>query len=88
MKHHIDTQAALSLPAVSAVVFAWAAAPEFRGKGAHMAKEKTDTSKQGWFARWRERRARKKQRAIEITNRMYEERFRDEGRVGPGPGGG
>ena len=53
-----------------------------------MAKEKTDTSKQGWFARWRERRARKKQRAIEITNRMYEERFRDEGRVGSGPGGG
>ena len=43
-----------------------------------MAKEKTDSSKQGWFARWRERRARKKQRAIEITKRMYEERFRDE----------
>ena len=53
-----------------------------------MAKAKADSDKQGWFARWRKRRARNKQRAIEFTNRMYEERFRDEGRIGPGPGGG
>lgn len=57
---------------------------------------KEDGNKQGWFARWRERRARKKQRAIEIRNRMYEERAslyeeraRNEGRAKHRlPGGG
>ena len=61
-----------------------------------MAKQKADTDKQGWFARWRERRARKNQRAIEIKNRMYEdrnrmyeERARNVGRAKhPPPGGG
>jgi hypothetical protein len=53
-----------------------------------MAKEKTDTNKQGWFARWRERRARSKQRASEMTHRMSEERNRDAERVGRGRGPG
>ena len=42
-----------------------------------MAKEKADSDKRGWFARWRERRASSKQRASETTHRMYEQRNRD-----------
>jgi len=54
-----------------------------------MAKEKADSDKQGWFARWRERRRRKKLRASEIEHRMYDQRARDEERMGGGgPGGG
>lgn len=56
-----------------------------------MAEEKADSDKQGWFARWRERRRRKKLRASEIEHRMYDQRFRDEernARVGSGGGGG
>lgn len=40
----------------------------------NMAKAKADSDKRGWFARWRERRARNKQRASEIAARIYEER--------------
>jgi hypothetical protein len=53
-----------------------------------MAKEKADSDRRGWFARWRERRARSKQRASEMTNRMYEERHRGGGRNRPAPPGG
>jgi hypothetical protein len=54
-----------------------------------MAKEKADSDKRGWFARWRERRAHSKQRTSEITNRMYEERHSRGGeRHRPTPPGG
>ena len=53
-----------------------------------MAKEKADSDKRGWFARWRERRERNKLRASEITNRMYEARYRGTGSEKGGPGGG
>jgi hypothetical protein len=60
-----------------------------------MAKEKADSDKRGWFARWRERRALKKQRAIEsaseMEHRMYEQRNTDaerQGRAGGPRGGG
>jgi hypothetical protein len=36
-----------------------------------MAKEKADSSKRGWFARWRERRAQSKQRADGVSRRLY-----------------
>jgi hypothetical protein len=38
-----------------------------------MAKEKADSSKRGWLARWRERRALSKLRADEVTRRRYNE---------------
>ena len=38
-----------------------------------MAKEKADSDKGGWFARWRERRARSKQRTDGISRRLYGE---------------
>jgi len=38
-----------------------------------MAKEKADSNKRGWFARWRERRARSKLRADGISRRLYGE---------------
>jgi hypothetical protein len=47
-----------------------------------MAKEKADNDKQGWFARWRERRARSRQRASGISKRMYDEKLK------PGPSAG
>jgi hypothetical protein len=36
-----------------------------------MAKEKADSNKRSWFARWRERRARSKLRADGISRRSY-----------------
>lgn len=54
-----------------------------------MAKEKAESDKRGWFARWRERRTRSKQRAGEMTNRLHEDRNRvaERGwRAGAGPG--
>jgi hypothetical protein len=38
-----------------------------------MAKEKADSNKRGWFARWRERRAQSKRRADGISRRRYGE---------------
>ena len=57
-----------------------------------MAKEKADSDRRGWFSRWRERRARSKLRANEITRRLYDERSSEAEREartrGYGPGGG
>jgi hypothetical protein len=55
-----------------------------------MAKEKADSDKRGWFARWRERRKQSKLRASERQRRVYEERLNNEvslGRHVPPPGG-
>jgi hypothetical protein len=46
----------------------------------YMAKEKADSDKRGWFARWRERRAQSKLRASEIEHRAYDARSKDEQR--------
>jgi hypothetical protein len=43
-----------------------------------MAKEKADTNKQGWLARWRERRKRNKLRASEIERRAFDARHKDQ----------
>jgi hypothetical protein len=51
-----------------------------------MTKENADSAKQGWFARWRERRRRNKLRASEMEHRVYQERAKE--RTPPGPGGG
>ena len=58
-----------------------------------MAKEKADSDKRGWFARWRERRARSKLRADGISRRAYEKKSADAERYARtpppfGPGGG
>ena len=47
-----------------------------------MAKEKADSDKRGWFARWRERRAQSKLRASEIERRAYDARSKDAQRAG------
>ena len=53
-----------------------------------MAKEKADnTNKQGWFARWRERRARNKHRATEIGRRAHDSRQTDWERIAKLGGG-
>jgi hypothetical protein len=52
-----------------------------------MAKEKTDSNKQGWFARWRERRKQSKLRAGERQRRAYDALDKGEGPGGPPPGG-
>ena len=46
-----------------------------------MAKEKADTNKQGWLARWRERRKRNKLRASEIERRAFDARHKDQERI-------
>ena len=57
-----------------------------------MAKEKADSDKRGWFARWRERRAPSRQRADGISRRLYGEHAAGserDARTRPyGPGGG
>ena len=60
-----------------------------------MAKEKADSDKRGWFARWRERRARSKLRASEIQRsrdeqdaKNIERQARTGGGYGPGRTGG
>jgi hypothetical protein len=56
-----------------------------------MAKEKADSDKRGWFARWRERRKQSKLRASEIERRLYDARLKNEqwaGRHVPPPSGG
>ena len=56
-----------------------------------MAKEKAESDGRGWFARWRERRARNKLRATEMGRRAYDARSKDEERIARhcgGPGGG
>jgi hypothetical protein len=51
-----------------------------------MGKGKADGDKQGWFARWRERRKGNKLRAREIGRRVSDGRDKDvEGRVGHNP---
>jgi len=52
-----------------------------------MAKEKADGDKRGWFARWRERRARNKLRASGIGRRAYDARSKDEERIARGGSG-
>jgi hypothetical protein len=46
-----------------------------------MAKEKADSNKRGWFARWRERRARNKLREGDIGRRAFDARSKDDARV-------
>jgi hypothetical protein len=57
-----------------------------------MGNGKADGDKQGWFARWRERRKQSKLRASERERRVYEERLRNEVSLGrhvpPGGYGG
>ena len=58
-----------------------------------MAKEKAESDKPGWFARWRERRAWNKQREGNIGRRAYDARSKERERAakrrgGPGPVGG
>jgi hypothetical protein len=47
-----------------------------------MAKEKADSDKRGWFARWRERRKQNKLRASERQRRAYEGRLKTKCRSG------
>jgi hypothetical protein len=56
-----------------------------------MAKEKADSDKPGWFARWRERRAWNKQREGNIGRRAHDARSEERARaakhggIPPGP---
>lgn len=47
----------------------------------YMAKEKADSDKRGWFARWRERRAQSKLRASDIERGAHDARSKDALRV-------
>jgi hypothetical protein len=47
-----------------------------------MAKEKADSDKRRWFARWRERRAQSKLHASEIERRVHDARSKDDQRPG------
>ena len=55
-----------------------------------MAKEKAESDKPGWFARWRERRTQKQLRASERRARLDDAHSKGEqyaARHGPPPGG-
>jgi hypothetical protein len=46
-----------------------------------MAKEKQDTNKQGWFARWRERRKSNRVGASDMEGRAFDARRKDQERI-------
>jgi hypothetical protein len=46
-----------------------------------MAREKADTNKKGWFARWRERPRSSTLRASELERRAFDARQKDQERI-------